>query len=62
MLSQLNSYIRPGLSERDFRALFVKCVCGLIMTRKSFKYHYCVDDGLRDRAEPEIIEITDSDD
>jgi hypothetical protein len=59
-LLQLDSAIRPGLSEVDFRALFAKCGCGLIMTRKAFGSHYCAT---RTWIEPgEIIEITDSED
>ena len=55
LLLQLNSAIRPGLSERDFRALFGKCDCGLIMTRDAFRSHYCTVE------ETDVIEITDSD-
>jgi hypothetical protein len=53
-LLQLNSSIRPGLSEKDFRALFVQCNCGLVMTKDAFHVHYCT-------VETEVIEITDSD-
>jgi hypothetical protein len=59
-LLQLDSAVRPGLSEVDFRALFAKCGCGLIMTRKAFGSHYCATQrsGIEPRAD--IIEITDS--
>lgn len=56
LLLQLNSPIRPGLSERDFRRLFARCSCGLIMTRPAFRSHYCCAE------ETDVIEITDSDD
>jgi hypothetical protein len=55
LLLQLNSAIRPGLSQRDFRALFAKCICGLIMTRRAFRSHYCTT-----AEETDVIEIADS--
>ena len=54
-LLQLNSPIRPGLSEKDFRSLFVKCTCGLVMTKGAFHSHYCTVEDV------DVIEITDSD-
>jgi hypothetical protein len=60
LLLQLDSAIRPGLSETDFRSLFGKCRCGLIMTRNAFGAHYCPIEGVA--AEPEVIELTDTDD
>lgn len=60
LLLQLNSAIRPGLSESDFKNLFTRCICGLIMTRKAFKNHYCVTENLS--APDEVIEITDNSD
>jgi hypothetical protein len=56
LLLQLNSAIRLGLSQYDFRALFAKCICGLIMTQAAFCSHYCTT-----AEETDIIEITDSD-
>jgi hypothetical protein len=56
LLLQLHSAVRPGLSQRDFRSLFAKCACGLIMTRSAFRSHYCAIE----RVEPDVIEITDS--
>jgi len=32
---------RPGLSELEFRDLFVRCRCGKITTRRVFKEHIC---------------------
>jgi len=52
---QLNASIRPGLTEADFQALFIKCTCGLIMTRSAAKAHYCV----REQTASEVIDLTD---
>ena len=58
LLLQLDAAVRPGLTECDFRSLFSKCACGLIMTRNSFGAHYCANQN----GEMDVIEITDSDD
>src|SRR5882762_2915237 len=41
-LIRLDSWVRPGLSETEFRALFAKCKCGLITTRRVFTDHTCI--------------------
>jgi hypothetical protein len=39
---RLNSIVRPGLTEVDFRNLFSKCSdCGLVTTRPVFASHEC---------------------
>jgi hypothetical protein len=55
LLLQLNAVIQPGLSERDFKALFMKYSsgCSLIMTHNAFKSHYCTGE------ETDVIDITD---
>jgi hypothetical protein len=54
-LLQLDSWAGPWLSETEFRSLFAKCPCGLVMTRKIFEDHVC--------ARPAVIDLTgDSDD
>jgi hypothetical protein len=55
-LFKLNSWTDPGLTDADFRALFARCRCGLVTTRRVFKDHVC--------AVPVIIDLTidDSDD
>ena len=40
-LLRLDSWGRPGLHETEFKRLFVKCECGLVMTRRVFKEHEC---------------------
>jgi hypothetical protein len=41
-LLKLDSWASPGLTEVDFRKLFVKCRhCGLVTTRRVFKDHIC---------------------
>lgn len=42
-LSTLNTPVRPGLYESEFLKLWAKCTCGLIMTRRVFRFHVCVD-------------------
>lgn len=54
-LLQLDSPVRPGLTETDFWALFVRCACGLVMTRRASRAHYCVG------QEDEVIDLTVSD-
>lgn len=51
-LARLNSLVKPGLSEDDFRRLFAKCRCGLIMTRHVFGAHSCA------ATTPEVIDLT----
>jgi len=51
-LLQLDSPVRPGLTETDFWALFVRCICGLVMTRRASRAHYCVG------HEDEVIDLT----
>ena len=41
-LLRLDSLTRPGLSSAQFRELFTKCACGLIMTHRVFKEHMCL--------------------
>ena len=36
----------PGLPESDFKRLFAKCDCGLVMTRKVFEEHICTVTGV----------------
>jgi len=55
-LTRLNSSARPGLSEIEFKRLFAKCHCGLIMMRQVFRVHTC------EPATPVIIDLTDDSD
>lgn len=40
-LLRLDSSIRPGLTAVEFKRLFAKCRCGLIMTRRVIEDHEC---------------------
>ena len=40
-LLRLDTSRRPGLSDTEFKKLFAKCSCGLIMTRRVFLGHIC---------------------
>jgi hypothetical protein len=64
-LLQLDSFVRPGLSVPDFRALFVKCTCRVVTTRDAFKNHYCAEVGdtqIDHDEDTDVIDITDSED
>lgn len=58
LLLQLDSAVHPGITTSAFRSLFIRCGCGLIMTRGSFRVHHCTNDR---SVERDVIEITDSD-
>lgn len=54
-LLRLDSSRRPGLFESEFKRLFAKCSCGLIMTRRVFKDHICIP---ALAAPPVVIDLT----
>lgn len=65
---RLDSWNRAGLTQAEFRSLFVQCSCGLLMTCRAFRGHTCVQNiGVHTaptpaRAGPVIIDLTlDSD-
>jgi hypothetical protein len=41
-LYQLDSWTRPGLTVAEFKRLFAKCHCGLIMTRRVIDDYECL--------------------
>jgi hypothetical protein len=41
ILLKLDCFFTPGITVSEFRRLLGKCRCGLVMTRRSFKYHTC---------------------
>jgi hypothetical protein len=41
MLAKLDATERAGIRESNFLKLFVRCECGYVMTRRSFKDHAC---------------------
>jgi len=44
--------VRPGVTGAEFRNLFVRCECELILTRRAFRQHRC---------SKEIIDLTGED-
>jgi hypothetical protein len=65
----LDSLIQPGLLETDFKKLFVKCGCGLIMTKRCFNLHKCwrisqpaILDLTQPVIDPAVIDLTSVDD
>jgi hypothetical protein len=59
LLLQLDSAVRPGVSEAHFRALFARCTCGLVMTRRAIKAHYCME--AITARDAEVIDLTETD-
>ena len=56
-LIRLDSWVKPGLSEAEFRRLFYKCKCGLITTRRIFDKHTCTPP----RQPSIVIDLTSDD-
>lgn len=56
-LLKLDSWGRAGLTETEFRKLFAKCLCGLVMTRRVFPDHFCVTAAVV-KDTPVIIDLT----
>jgi hypothetical protein len=63
---KLDSWGRAGLRESEFKKLFAKCVCGLVMTRRVFQDHDCaitlvpntvID--LTSESDDSVIDMTD---
>jgi hypothetical protein len=52
LLELLDSRVRPGVTDDEFQALFVRCECGLILTRRAFRDHNC---------SKEVIDLTGED-
>ncbi|KAH7917492.1 hypothetical protein BV22DRAFT_1135361 [Leucogyrophana mollusca] len=59
-LMRLDSFLRPGLTEDEFRGLLTKCRrCRLIMTRSRFDMHECQGEVGDD---DDVIDLTQSSD
>jgi hypothetical protein len=41
LLELLDAHVRPGVTEDEFKTLFVKCECQLILTHRAHKRHVC---------------------
>ena len=51
-LAKLEHMINPGLTEREFRNLFMSCAaCGLIMVDVVFSHHRCSEEVVTDSEE-----------
>jgi hypothetical protein len=60
-LLRLDSVARPGLTEFEFKKLFVKCRCGKVTTRRVFNEHICAI--IPDEPAPVDVDLTsDADD
>jgi hypothetical protein len=49
LLELLDSRVRPGVTETEFRHLFVECACKHIFTRRAYRDHACAK---------EVIDLT----
>lgn len=38
---KLDARTRPGMTAAEFYKTFTRCLCGLIMTRRAFRWHLC---------------------
>jgi hypothetical protein len=50
---RLDSYVRPGLTEKQLCSLITRCDCGMIMTRRVFEMHRCLPQ--------QVIDLTNDD-
>lgn len=41
LLELLDSRVRPGITEDEFKYLFVRCACGGFFTRRAHRDHAC---------------------
>lgn len=41
-LEKLDYFCRLGLTEREFKQLFGKCRCGMVVTHRMFSMHECI--------------------
>jgi hypothetical protein len=55
---RLDTWPEPGLSRAEVRKLLATCRCGMVMTRRVFKYHTCA----QKLVQPPIIDLTSSTD
>ncbi|KAF9243077.1 hypothetical protein BU15DRAFT_43237 [Melanogaster broomeanus] len=38
---KLDSFVQPGLTDKQLKSLLVRCECGLTMTRRVYDDHEC---------------------
>lgn len=43
LFEQLDSRVTPGITGVQFQRLFNQCECGLVMTRRAFSMHKCIN-------------------
>jgi hypothetical protein len=52
LLELLDSRVRPGITEDEFKHLFVQCSCGNFFTKRACREHACLK---------EVIDLTGDD-
>lgn len=50
LLELLDSRVNPGITEDQFKYLFVRCICGEFFTRRAHRDHACSS---------QVIDLTD---
>jgi hypothetical protein len=58
LLELLDSHVRPGVTEAEFRKLFVQCKCEYFFTKRAYRGHAC-SKAVIDLTEEEVIDLTD---
>lgn len=56
LVNRLDTWIRPGLTAKQFRAIFAQCECGMVVTRRMFAMHECIP-----TKELAVIDLTTED-
>jgi hypothetical protein len=62
LLLKLDAPVGAGLSDLEFMKLFVKCGCGLLMTRRSFEGHTCAVPAIGVQPPVNVIDLTSDSD
>lgn len=60
LLELLDSRVRPGITENEFKYLFVRCACGEFFTRRAHRDHACSSRVLD--LTGDVIDLTGDDD
>lgn len=60
LLELLDSRVRPGITENEFKYLFVRCACGEFFTRRAHGDHACASRVID--LTDDVIDLTGDDD
>lgn len=62
LLELLDSRVRPGITAKEFKYLFVQCACGEFFTRRAHRDHACSSQVLDLTGDVPVIDLTGDDD